>query len=470
MRTTLRASWPPALALLVALTLVSQWYGFHRDELYFRMLPPAWGYVDQPPFTPWVVRTLARVVDQPWMVRTAATAASVVAAVLLAGITAVLGGTERAQRVAAWGGAFAGFPVLLGHVTLTSTFDHPVTLGVVLTTLLALRRDPRWWVVAGLLAGLATYNRLLVPFVVLGLVLGLLAVGPRRALRSPWLLAGAALGALVAAPNVVWQARHDWPQRAMGQALSENNASDTRVLLPVVLVVAVGPFLLPTLLRGVRVAWRIAEARWIVVTTGVMVVFTAVSGAQPHYPTTMLCVLFAVGCAGVPERLPRRPALVANAAVACLIGLPVLPAAVLAHTPIPSINIVAADQVGWPAYVEQVARVWREVGDPGAVVLTGNYGEAGAVDRLGPALGLPAAYSGQNSLGLLPPPPQTADAVVAVGWAAQEVAGGFTTCRVVARLDNGLDLDNEEQGAPVSVCRGRTEPWATLWPRLRHLD
>ena len=136
------------------LTVASLGYGFHRDELYFRMLAPAWGYVDQPPLTPWLARTLTSVVaDEPWAMRIPATLASAASVVLLGLIARELGGDRRAVALAAWGGAFAGLPLALGHALLTSTIDLPLTLGVVLTALVALRSDPRWWLLAGALAG-----------------------------------------------------------------------------------------------------------------------------------------------------------------------------------------------------------------------------------------------------------------------------------------------------------------------------
>src|SRR3712207_2551697 len=59
-----------ALAQLVLLAATANLYGYHRDELYFRMLPPATGYVDQPPLTPTLARFFTDVVaDEVWAIR-----------------------------------------------------------------------------------------------------------------------------------------------------------------------------------------------------------------------------------------------------------------------------------------------------------------------------------------------------------------------------------------------------------------
>jgi hypothetical protein len=39
---------------------------------------------------------------------------------------------------------------------------------------------------------------------------------------------------------------------------------------------------------------------------------------------------------------------------------------------------------------------------------------------------------------------------------------------VVARIDNSLGIDNDEQGTHVDVCRGPVRPWSQEWPALRH--
>lgn len=90
-----------AAALLVLLVATAQGYGWHRDELYFRMLTPSWGYVDQPPLVPFLARTLAGLVDQPWLVRLPAAACAAVSLVVLAMAARELGGGRRAQVLAA---------------------------------------------------------------------------------------------------------------------------------------------------------------------------------------------------------------------------------------------------------------------------------------------------------------------------------------------------------------------------------
>ena len=88
--------WPPrpalagvpvvaaALAQAVALSLGSAGYGYHRDELYVRMLPAAWGSVHQPPCVPCRARSMAAAVDQPWALRLPATLATALSVVLVA--------------------------------------------------------------------------------------------------------------------------------------------------------------------------------------------------------------------------------------------------------------------------------------------------------------------------------------------------------------------------------------------------
>ncbi|MFE7509041.1 glycosyltransferase family 39 protein [Promicromonospora sp. NPDC057488] len=489
-------AWAPVgaavLVLGVLLTATSTRYGYHRDELYFRMLEPGWGYVDQPPLTPWLARTFADLFGDTLLVmRIPATFAHLAAIVVIALVARELGGRGGAQALAAWGYATAAIPVAFGHTLLTSSLDLLMWPAVLLCVIRAVQRDPRWWLAAGLITGIALYNKLLVVALLGAILLGLVVGWPWRMLRrsaapdrwplaTPWPWAGAAVALLVGLPNLVYQATNGWPQLAMGAALGEHNAADVRSEMWLFQLLTLGPPLALVWLVGLAWLWRRRPLlRFLVVAYPALLAFTYLAGSQTYYATGLLSVLFAAGCvpvvdwAGTTWRRTVVVTVAVNAAVCLVISLPLVPVAVLGSTPVADINSAAQDAVGWPEYVGQVADVYAALPAEDrdrAVVLTQNYGEAGAVDRYGPDLGLPAVYSGHNELWEYGPPPASSTVALVLTEAPGAWDQRFAECMVRGRLDNGVGVDNEEQGVSILECRGPAGGWDALWPDLRHLD
>src|SRR3546814_1675713 len=79
-------------------------------------------------------------------------------------------------------------------------------------------------------------------------------------------------------------------------------------------------------------------------------------------------------------------------------------------------------------------------------IYANNYGEAGAINRYGPAYGLPTAISGINSYwarGYGDVPPTT---VIVLGDDAEGVADTPATCTLAARVRIPHGVENEERG------------------------
>ncbi|WP_425953635.1 glycosyltransferase family 39 protein [Xylanimonas sp. McL0601] len=469
------------VVLGVVLTALSTRYGYHRDELYFRLLRPAWGYVDQPPLTPLVARGMASLSDSLAALRAPATLSLLAAVVLVALLARELGGGAGAQALAAWGFGTAATPLIFGHTLLTASLDMVVWAAVLWLVARALLRDQRAWLAAGVVAGLGLYNKLLVVALLAAIGVGLALAGPRRVLatRWPWLAVGAAL--VVGLPNLVYQAVNGWPQLAMGRALAEHNAGDVRVDMWWFQLVTLGPPLVVVWVAGMVALWRRPEwrpLRCLVVAYPVLLAFTFVGGAQVYYAWSLLGAFLAAGAVVVARWARTRGRQVAvaalvvlNAAGSAVIALPLIPVDVLGATPFGDINQTARDAVGWPAYVRQVEAAYAALPAADrahAVVLTGNYGEAGAIDRFG--TGLPPVYSAQNALAAYGPPPANATVAVVVLDGGDAPTRWFARCETVTHLDDGVGVDNEEQGGLVAVCRGPRGGWAALWPRLTHLD
>ena len=104
-----------------------------------------------------------------------------------------------------------------------------------------------------------------------------------------------------------------------------------------------------------------------------------------------------------------------------------------------------------------------------AVVITGNYGEAGAVDVLGPDAGLPPAWSGHNNYWLWGPPPGEGP-IIGVGGVGEVLARICPGLEQVGTISNPYGVDNEEAGLPLWLCLDPAGTLAGIWESVRHYN
>jgi hypothetical protein len=473
-----------AAALAVLLLAVAGRYGHHRDELYFlragREL--AFGYVDQPPLTPALAAAMDTLVPGSLVALRLPSALAAAGVVVLTGLLGrEFGGGRAAQLLAAAGVAVSAILLAVGHLLSTTTVDLLGWTALSWLLVRALRDGGAVWLAAGAVAGAALENKLSPAFLLGALLAGLLAVGPRTALRGPWPWLGGLVALALWAPNLLWQATHGWPQLDLAGAIAAGSSGTSEpwyLFVPFQLVL-VSPLLVPVWVTGWWQLWRAPRLRtWrsFAVAYAVLVVFFVLTGGKPYYLAGLYPVLLAAGAGPVVAWAARRrrgalvgAALVVSLLVNSVLMLPLLPVARLGGTPIPDINYDAGETVGWPRFADAVREVRDDLpAGERVVVLTRNYGEAGAIDHFAPDLG--PAYSGHNSYWSWGPPPEdVGTTVIATGLDEERLSDWFDEVETVGRFDNRVDLDNDEQSVPITVAVGRRVPWSQIWPELRHV-
>jgi hypothetical protein len=474
-----------AVAVAAVLTALSGRYGYHRDELYFRVAADhlAWGYTDQPPLTPLLAKISMTIFgDTPMGLRVVATLSAALTVVVVALIARELGGERSAQILAAACTALAGFVLGTGHMVSTATFDLLAWMVIAFFALRLLRtNDGRWWIALGLTTGIALENKYLVVLPLAALLIAVLITGPRSILRTWYLPAGIAVAAAVALPNLIWQATHDWPQLTVAGGISEDDGTENRIMFIPLQIAQLSPFLVPIWIAGFLRLWRTPALRWsrsIALSYPILCVIVLATGGKSYYALPLLLVLVAAGTQPTLDWLSRgrRPvrrtvfaaAAVLTAITSAAFTLPVLPESAV-NLVLP-VNAEQGEQIGWPELTATVTSVWHQIPAEDrdrAVLFAGNYGEAGALAKYGG--NLPPVYSGHMSYADWTPPTDDHDGPVVL--VAQERSpqyeSHFGTCTDAARVDNGQRVDNEERGAHVLLCTGPTKPWSALWPDLR---
>jgi len=460
-------------------------YGWHRDELYYAAAGRhlAFGYPDFPPVTPLLARLSELVFGGSLAGFRVLPAVAGAAIVVLAGLLAgELGGGRAAQVLA--GLAVLGSPMFLGANALmqTVTFDQLAWVVVLfLLTRLLRTGDPRWWPAVGAAVGVGLQTKFTMFTLALGIAVGVLATPVRRHLRTPWPWLAAGIALVVLAPNLVWQAVNGWPTvEFLDHQTTEVAGEESPLSFAVDTLLLVGPLALPLCAGGLWVLFSHTRYRALGWTCLVPPVVMLATQAKAYYAGPLYPLLLAAGAVGVESLAASRGrpwlaraaaiAVVAGGLVAAPIALPVLPARQMVDVGLAEAREDWAEMLGWPELAATVAAAWGQLPPSQrarAGIVTGNYGQAGAIDRFGPDLGLPAATSGHNGYWFWAGDGQPGAPVVAVGIPVERLAGLCDGARQVATLGNPYGVANEERGRPVVVCPSTSVP-LRHWPHLRH--
>ena len=218
----------------------------------------------------------------------------------------------------------------------------------------------------------------------------------------------------------------------------------------------------PDLRRWQAIGWAFA----------LLFVFFLVTGGKSYYVAPMYPVLLAAGSLWFEDLGVRAERLMAGFAavgifIGLFIGLPLLPAS-------SGIDVTGelGETVGWPELVDQVAVVYESIPHErraATAIYTASYGEAGAIDVLGPDRGLPAATSAHNNYWLWGPP-DSHGPVIGVGRIGNALRVICPQVAQVGAISNSDGVENEEAGAPLFLCLEPAGQLSDVWGELKHFN
>ncbi|MGD0893753.1 MAG: glycosyltransferase family 39 protein [Terracidiphilus sp.] len=461
-------------------------YGFHRDELQFlddaRHLQ--WGFVAYPPMTAFCGRiAIALFGISPQVLRLPAAIVNGVSLVLAGLIARELGGRRAAQIVT----VFAAFPLTLvfSSVLQYNTFDLLAWSLMLFFVARMLRTgDERNWIGVGAGIGIGVLSKYSIAFPVASLLAGLVIFpSQRHHLRTRWFWYGVLTTTVIAAPNLIWLASHQFITVRMEQFIHARDVRHGRADGYYTDQVKFTMFAFPLAVAGLVALLRNARFRFLsIFYLGPFVLFALAKG-RGYYLMPAYMVLFAAGAVALEQGLARvGPLLRVSLRSVVLIALLVDTAAIAwAYLPMwrpgsagwnwqMKNNSDMKDEVGWPEFVAQVAQV-RDTLTPEErsrlAILANNYGEAGAVALYGPQYNLPVPISSINTFHMRGFGPYEPETVIVLGGELDDQLKNFESCRVAAMVDIPYGVQNEESAdhPEILVCKHLRWPWAVAWAR-----
>jgi Dolichyl-phosphate-mannose-protein mannosyltransferase len=475
-----------ALVVTAIHLLTNSRYGIHRDELQFlsdaRHLD--WGFVAYPPFTPFVERIGLEIFGVSLVGLRSFSVVAQALAIVVTGLMAwELGGGRLAQITAALVVATSGLPVFEGTEFQYSSFDY---LWWVLIAYFVIRllksEDPRWWLAIGLAIGAGLMTKYTICFFIAGILGGMLLTGARRYFLSGWFWGGVGVALLIFLPNFLWQVRHGFISVHFLRHIHVRDVGEGRAngFFRDQFIICANLSAAPLWIAGLIYFFRERRYRMLGWMYVIPLALFVLGKGRGYYMAAAYPMLMAMGAvAGERWLLSLKQGwrmsvegvfflgLGAWGAFAFALLVPLASSGPLRQFALTN-NGDLREEIGWDELVKNVAAI-RDSLPPeqraSVGVLVGNYGEAGAVEILGPAYHLPAPISMTNSAWLRGYPTPQPTTLIVVGFSRESADRLFAACTLAGHNGNSEGIKNEESEdhPDIFVCGPPRIAWAEFW-------
>jgi hypothetical protein len=484
----------PAIAQLLLHVLTNGRFGIFRDEYYYLACAarPAWGYVDQPPFSIWVLTAWKTAFGDSVHSIRILPALCGSGLIVLAGATAAqLGGGRWAQLFAALATAVSVVGLVISGFYSMNCYDLLFWLGAYYLLIRVARTgDGRGWYWMGLVLGLGLFNKIGLLVFGLALVIGLLVTRHRRHFTTPRLYVAGAIAVSFALPYVLWNIANEW---AALEFIENAKAGKIVAFSPLDFLVEnileANPATLPLWVGGLAwlfLARRAGRYRLVAVMFVATFAILVAQRSKPYYFAASFPVLMAAG--GVAwERWTsgRRWRWIRWVWVVHLLGagIAVTPMAVPVLSPertvaygqrlgiTPSAQEVGhtsalpqyfSDRLGWENLARVVSEVYRNLpADERArcVVFGQNYGHAGSLEYWSRRYELPPVYSTHNNYWLWGPPPG-ADVAIVIRGSRERLEQLYEEVVEAGVAESPYAMESR---MTIWICRGLKRPIEEIW-------
>jgi len=200
--------------LLYIFTLYFTSYGIFRDELYYIACAnrPAFGYVDQPPLSIWILSVWKYFLgDSLFVIRLLSAFISSITIFILGLFTYRLGGGKSAVIISMV--TFMLTPIFLGMTTIYSmnVFDFFFwILAAYIFLQITESTNSNLWYILGVVIGLGLLNKTSMLWLSAGVFIGTLFTPLREELKTKYPYIGAGIALLLFSPYIIWNLTHDF--------------------------------------------------------------------------------------------------------------------------------------------------------------------------------------------------------------------------------------------------------------------